>query len=108
MNKEYMNVDFDKVMQSTEPEINSELKSLKRCFDNGWFSQTANMIYLKHGHKKNSLEGKRLLVAECLYHLQTKFNQIVDKGVFKYEGRIDKYAGDTDTGRVGGEEEVKE
>lgn len=88
MNKEYMNVDFDKVMQSTEPEINQELKSLKRCFDNVWFKQTAQLIFLKHGVKKSSLEGKRLLVAECLYHIQNKFNQIVDKGVFKYEGRI--------------------
>lgn len=93
INKEYMNVDFEKVMQSTEQELNSELKSLKRCFDSGWFCQTANLIYLKHGAKKNSLEGKRLLVSECLYHLQNKFNQIVDKGVFKYEGRVDSYTG---------------
>jgi hypothetical protein len=89
MNKEYMNIDFEKVMQSDEKSINEELKSLKQYFDKSWFNQTAQLIFLKYKVKKSSLEGKRLLVAECLYHLQTKFNNIVDKGVFKYEGRVD-------------------
>jgi hypothetical protein len=89
MNKEYMKIDYDKIMASTEQEIDAELKELKRNFDKNWFTQTSNLLYLKHGVKKKSLESKRFLVAECLYHLQTKYNKIVDKGVYKYEGRVD-------------------
>lgn len=89
MNKEYMNIDFEKVMNSNEKDLNEELKALKLYFENQWFKQTAQLIFLKHGVKKSSLQGKRLLVAECLYHIQNKFNKIVDKGVFKYEGRVD-------------------
>lgn len=101
MNKEYMNIDFEKVMQSDEENINQELKSLKQYFDKQWFSQTGNLIYKKHKVKKSSLEGKRLLVAECLYHLQVKFNTIVDKGVYKYEGRVDAYTGEGTEGVEG-------
>jgi len=100
MNKEYMNIDFEKVMQSDLFNLNEELKSLKLYFDKQWFAQTGNLIYKKYGVKRSSLEGKRLLVAECLYHLQTKFNKIVDKGVYKYEGRVDAYTGEGEESTV--------
>lgn len=62
--------DFDKVMQLEEADVNEKLKWLRDRLDRKWFDQVAEQIYKTTKFKKCSLQNKRLVVAECLWHAQ--------------------------------------